>query len=361
MAYLSLPPGPMPPLQSHNQGILLSTSTQPDREPSPGVSLAGKRVFVTGATGFIGKYLSFRLRDLGAQVIALERTPGNGSDLAAAGLTVVYGDVCDAEAMERIIGSGVDIVMHLAAWLPGPDWRAAEAINVAGTRSLAEICVTAHVERFVYTSSIMVYGLHGDLEVDEKTPLRPYGDPYGDSKIRAEQALREVAARGGLPYAIVRPGMVYGPGSRPWAVRPARLAKAGWTPLIDGGQGSAHPVYIDNLVDLLVLCATHSDAVGETFNGVDDPVTLGEFLGAYMAMIPTRRALRLPGWLVQMAAALIDPFLRDRSYRYVAHQLIGRGQVSNRHAKQRLGWRPRVSLEEGLRRTELWLRERNIL
>jgi nucleoside-diphosphate-sugar epimerase len=218
------------------------------------------------------------------------------------------------------------------------------------------------VERLVFTSSIAVYGPHGDQDVDERTTLKPYRDPYGDSKIAAEASLREVSSRTGLPVVIVRPGMVYGPGSPGGTKRLAKWAKRGQLPLVDGGRGTAYPVYIDNLIDLLLLCAVHPAAAGETFNAVDDgPVTLGEFLGAYMTMVPTDRAIRLPGWLVQGLAAVIDPLTPGVRLTYVASQMRGRGVVVNTHAKRQLGWQPKVSLAEGLQRSEEWLRAQGIL
>ncbi len=325
-------------------------------------TLAGKRILVTGATGFIGGHLARRLHVEGAHVLALERTPGRGDDLARVGIEVAKGDITDRSQMEAVLQQDVQIVMHIAAWLRGRPLSNYQRINIEATRQLAELSATAGVDRFVFTSSIAVYGLHGDTNVDEATPLKPYGDPYGDSKIRAEEALCGVAHNTGLPYVIVRPGMVYGPGSPGWTVRLARWAKAGRLPLIDGGRGTAYPVYIDNLVDLLVACATHPAAVGEVFNGVDDgPVTFADFLGGYMAMIPTSRAIRLPGWALKSLAALANPFFPGAKLSHYANQLCGRGMVLNQRAKDRLGWSPRVSLKDGLANSEAWLRQAGIL
>jgi nucleoside-diphosphate-sugar epimerase len=319
--------------------------------------LTNRRILVTGATGFIGGHLTRRLHAEGAHVIALEHTPGKGDPLAREGIAIAAGDITNRAQMAVIIAQDVEIVMHIAAWLGGSNPAAATAVNVDATRDLAELSAEAGARRFVFTSSIAVYGPHGDADVDESTPTRPFSDPYGDSKIAAEAALHAVAESSGLEVVIVRPGMVYGPGSPGWTVRLARWAKRGWIPLIDGGTGTAYPIYIDDLIDLLILAAVHPAAPGGTFNAVDDgPVTLGEFLGAYMRMAGTRRALRPPGWIVRPAAALIDPFVRGRNLKYIASQLTGRGQVSNQRAKDALGWGPKTPLDEGLARGEAWLR-----
>jgi 2-alkyl-3-oxoalkanoate reductase len=325
-------------------------------------TLSGKKVLVTGASGFIGSHLSRRLHHIGAHVIALCRNRERGTELASQGIELAEGDILNASKMETIISNGVEIIYHLAAWLRGGSGREAPAINVQATQRLAELSAKYGVKRFIFTSSIAVYGPHGDLNVDEMTPLQTYNDPYGDSKIHAERAVQDVATQTRLPYVIIRPGMVYGPGSSGWTRRMALWAKDGRMPLVDGGRGTAFPVYIDNLIDLYILAATHPAAIGETFNAVDNgPVTLGEFGTAYMQMIPTNRALRVPGWLLAPLAAIIDPFTPGTNYRYVVNQMRGRGLVTNTKAKELIGWAPQTDLAEGMRRSEEWLRAEGIL
>ncbi len=324
--------------------------------------IAGKRILVTGATGFIGGYVARRLHADGAHVLALERTPGKGDPLAQLGIEVVRGDIADGERMSALASQDIEVVMHIAAWLSGADIRNARPVNVDATRALAEASAAAGVKRFVYTSSIATYGSIGNHDVDETTPVAPFGDPYGDSKVLAERALKEVGDATGLPIVVVRPGMVYGPGSQGWTVRLARWAQRGTAPLLGGGKGTAFPVYIDNLVDLLLLCATHPDAPGQTFNAVDDgPVTFAEFLGGYMRMIPTERAIRVPCWVAWVAITLADPFVRRYKLSYVIGQMCGTGLIGNRKAKEVLGWQPLVRLDEGMARSEAWLRAEGIL
>lgn len=325
-------------------------------------SLSGLRIFVTGATGYIGSRLAERLHAAGAHVVALERTPGKGARLATQGIDVQRGDITDGAAMAAILAAGVDVVMHVAAWLSGPDVSLARPVNTDATEQLARLSAEAGVQRFVFTSSIAVYGMLGNETGDEERLLTLFGDPYGDSKVLAERALHRAAEQTGLDVTIVRPGMVYGPGSPGWALRPARWAKRGITPLLGGGEGTAYPVYVDDLIALLILAAAHPAATGGVFNAVHpDRVTLADFLGGYMRMIPTRRALRPPCWLAKPAAALADPFLRRYRLAYLISMMCGRGVIPAERAIEVLGWQPAVPLAEGLRRTESWLREEGIL
>lgn len=323
--------------------------------------LTGKRIFLTGATGFIGQYLARRLHAEGARVLALERTPGKGDDLAVAGLEIVRGDINDHARMNELIRR-VDIVIHNAARLRGGRRVDFLRNNVEATRNLAQAGADAGIERFVYVSSIAVYGgIDANCDIGEEMPTKLFGDPYGDSKILAELAVCEVSEKSELSYGIARPGMVYGPRSPGWTVRLIHLAKRGLLPFLDGGQGTCHPIYVDNLVDGLLLCASHPGAGGEAFSFVDDgPITWAQFFGAYMRMVPTDRALRLPGVVLALLVSLVDPFV-SIGLRWGVTQLRRKDMVLNQKAKRVLGWQPQVSLIEGMRRSEHWLREEGLL
>lgn len=323
---------------------------------------AGKTILVTGATGFIGGYVAEALHALGCHVLALERTPGKGDYLAQRGIEVVRGSITNHERMAEIITPQCDYVVHIAAALSGVSDKVFQQVNVEATGNLARLAAAAGVQRMVYTSSIAVYGAFGDENVDETATLRLYGDPYGDSKIRSEHVLRAVCTETGLDYTIVRPGMVYGPKSPAWATRLANWAKRGITPLIADGQGVAYPVYIDNLVDLIIISLTNPAASQETFNGVDDgPVTLKQFLGGFMAMARTERALRVPAWIARTAAVTVNPVVPTRNVPYLIDQMLGTGRILNDKPKQLLGWQPKIDLAEGLKRTEDWLRAEGLL
>src|SRR5262249_53301374 len=148
-----------------------------------------------------------------------------------------------------------------------------------------DAAIAAGAKRFVHLSSIVVFGFDFAGEVDERTPVRPNGVHYVDTKIASEQVVLEAHAEGEIPCAIVRPGDVYGPNSRPGTPEPIRLLQAKQLLLPGGGRGLHSPVYVDDLVDGISRASTSPDAEGRIFilTGSEKP-TIGEFLGHYCRM-----------------------------------------------------------------------------
>jgi nucleoside-diphosphate-sugar epimerase len=324
------------------------------------MSLSNKRVFITGATGFIGSALALRLSQNGARVAGLARNPAKAAFLERAGVDVIQGDVTDLARMRRVI-AGAEVVFHLAAAAGFRKASVIDEVNVRGTGNVLGAARAAGVARFVHVSTMSVYGYDRQGAVDEEVALRPTGDPYGDTKAVGER----LALKSGLPVTVVRPAQVYGPRSAPWTLR--MLALTRWfVPLVGDGSGACHPIYIDDLIDLLVLAGSHPEAPGQIFNGSPDPPSSWrDFLGAYGRMHGHQRFLRIPRWLLAAPLAALDPALRLTGRRVPLRNMLRfmTGQVTfvNRKARELLGWEPRVSLEKGMRRTEAWLRAEGYL
>ena len=219
-------------------------------------------------------------------------------------------------------------------------------VNVEGTRRLALQAAEAGVQRLVFISSIGVHGISTDRRgpftfEDRPAPI----EPYGQSKLEAELALQEIAASTGLEVVIVRPPLVYGPGVRANFLRLMNLVQRG-LPLPLGGLNNRRSlVALDNLVDLLICCARHPAAVGETFLvSDDDDLSTPDLLrriGAAMG-VPVR-LVPMPRWLLLQGARLIGR-------RGEAERLLGSLQVDIRHTRELLGWEPPISVDEGIRR-----------
>ena len=320
------------------------------------------RVFITGAAGFIGRALADRYRADGHEV--------RGVDLVAdppAG--IVEGDVGVAGDWQRH-AEGCDLVIHTAAMVsfrledkPGT-WRA----NVLGSLNALEAAEQGGAKRFVHFSSVTVFGFEFPDGVTERYPVRPTGVPYPDTKIAAEQVVLQAHAEGRIPCTIIRPGDVYGPRSRPWAVMPVELIKSRQVVLPAMGRGIHSPVYVDNLVDGVVLAAASDRAVGQVFT-IADPeprMTMADFFGCYadalgmkLMKAPTRAAQvgAAGAWAFGRLTRQEDINVHPRGALYFTRT----GMYSSEKARDVLGWEPEVSFDEGMKRTLDWLRSEGYL
>ncbi len=321
-------------------------------------------VLVTGATGFVGAALAARLAAEGARVTGLGRRLERVPHLAEAGVALRAVDLLDAAGTAAAL-AGQQIVFHAAAWLGERhgDERQAFALNVTAVERLVEAAAGAGVGRLIHISSIAAYGPPRSAVVDEDTPVATdQADAYGRTKALGDLRARKLAATLGLPLVVTRPGMVYGPHSRPWTVRPLTLVQKGTPVLLGRGDGHAQPVYIDNYVDGLLLAATRPEAPGEAFTFVDRPLPWRDFFGYYAAMCG-RRPRRLPLWLARALVAVTGALRLGPSV--LRPEMLGyytaRSVYPWTRAERLLGYRPRVGIDEGMRRTEVWLRAHGYL
>lgn len=315
-------------------------------------------VLVTGATGFIGGRLATRLLEGGARVRVLIRDAAKAAPLAAQGAELCLGDLTQPATLAPAC-AGIQVVCHGAAWMGSPYRKAtAWAVNVAGTAALASAARAAHVDRFVHLSSIAVYGPVRRGVVTEESPLWRGLELYGDSKIAGEDALRTAAGED-LPTVILRPGMVYGPRSRSWTLWCVRRIRKGYPVMLGGGSGFARPVFIDNLIDAIVL-AMHYPRSGEAFTILDADVLWRDWLGYYARMVnrPARSIPQFAGTAIAASAFVlahlirkIPPRIRPATVGYTVSQ----ARYSTEKARTLLGWTPQISLTEAMRTTEEWL------
>ncbi len=228
------------------------------------------KVLVTGGTGFTGKALVRRLLDEGHAVVALDYKEGHKTEeLRQWGAEVIIGSVTDERVVAQAI-AGVDYVQHLAAAfrelnVPNSYY---EEVNVGGTRVVLEAAKKANVKKFVYCSTC---GVHGNVEnppADENAPINA-ADYYQQTKYEAEPFVEEFN-RKGLPCTILRPAAIYGPGDPERFYMIYRRAAKGQFPMFGSGKTLYHPLYIDNLVDALMLAMEPGAGDGEAFLIADE-------------------------------------------------------------------------------------------
>lgn len=320
-----------------------------------------KRALVTGANGFIGAALVARLRQEGIAVRAVVRRPDPAQQLS--GAEIVNADVRDAAAMRRLV-SGCDVVFHVAAVGSG-NADTQYQVNVRGACNVAEAAAAVGVTRLVHVSTVAIYGLAVRGVITETQPMQPSPrDFYQQSKALGEQAIWQLAARTGLSVTVVRPAFVYGPRAAIWTA--ALYDACCQLPAVPLLPGSAHPIFVADVVDLLLTVAHHPKAVGEVFHASADPaIPWAEFLGGYAHIAGNRRQVPLSASVLnRLAAAVrpIDALLRLSSQPtdlsgmlgYVAADLT----YSMARARDLLGWEARTSLQDGMADCARWLHER---
>jgi nucleoside-diphosphate-sugar epimerase len=327
------------------------------------MSIAGQTVLVTGASGFLGGALAHRLASDGAQVRALVRNPEKAAKLQAAGIETAQGDLTNADSLRRA-AEGCAYVFHAAASFG--NLASQTAVNVEGSRALAQASADARIQRFVYVSTTLYYGYPTGGVVTEDTPPRRYHNPYIQTKQAAEAAIRDAAADTALSYTICRPGMIYGAGSANWTRGLFWLARLCPTPFIGAGRGSAFPIHVDDVVDHLVTLAAHPDAHGQAFNCAPDPSpTWRELIGAYSRLAGHDRWFALPDAIFQLGARLIAPFAPPDTLSRDLRQIIPIFRVQTTYSMEKsrrmLGWQPRISLDDGIASCAPWLREIGLL
>lgn len=320
-----------------------------------------RKALITGAAGFIGRALAARLRAEGVEVVGVDVRAEEAAGVVAGDVTV--------PGRWQGAAAGCDTVFHTAAAVTNTatdelGWR----VNVAGTKHAIDAAVEAGAERFIHFSSIRAFS---DLDfpdgVDETHPVHPDRSVYVNTKIASEQVVLAAHAAGRIDATVIRPGDVYGPGSRPWTILVIEAIRSRQFLLPAMGRGVFSPVYIDNLVDGVLLAAADPAGVGEIFTLSDGRgVATREFFGRYYRMlgrrgplaVPTRVAIALVALPELVAAATGNPTEISReSMRYLAR----RGTYSIEKARSVLGYEPTVGLDEGMRRTEIWLREQRLI
>lgn len=327
-------------------------------------TLSGKRVLVTGGTGFVGSHLAQRLvQGEGASVLATGRNLEAVSHLESMGVTLRRAHLLDFSSLREMM-TGIDVVFHVAAWLSSRHGPPADAwaLNVYASEKLMRFAAAAGVSRVVLVSSIAAYGAPDREIIDEDTPLNTrQRSTYGRTKAEGELLAMQVASETGLELVVARPGIIYGPGSLGWSKRMVRLVQRGVPVIFGDGAGHTHPVFINNLLDGLVLAATKAQAPGKAFNFVDRPVPWREWFGHYGRMCG-RRPRRLPLWLARLALIVAErlPLRLSINSNLLSHY-TNRSIYSIDRARTYLDYEPVIDLNEGMVRTASWLREEQVI
>jgi len=308
------------------------------------------RIILAGASGFVGRGLIPLLLNHRHEVTAAVRTIMDDLD-SRVKQSLVQG--LSAEQDWRPLLNGQEVVIHLAARVhvmsdESPDPLAEyRKVNVEGTLALARQAVDAGVKRFIFISSVKVNG--------EGTALgAPYSanaqaapsDPYGVSKMEAEQGLLALATETGMEVVIIRPVLVYGPGVQANVLSMMRYLHKG-VPLPFGAIHNRRSlVALDNLVDLIATCIAHPAAANQTFLVSD-----GEDLSTTMLLRRMGAALGKPARLIPVPSWILETGAKIMGKQALAQRLCGSLQVDISKTRELLGWTPPVTVDEALNKT----------
>ncbi|HEY0351198.1 MAG TPA: NAD(P)-dependent oxidoreductase [Gemmatimonadales bacterium] len=320
------------------------------------------KLLVTGGTGFIGSHLAVAGRRRGAEVVALGLTDRpeeqvNAERLTRMGAEVLPGSITDVELCRRA-ARGATHIFHLAVAMRegGKSDEFFESINLDGTRHLLEAASQQRVERFVYCSTIGIYGHRAPGVTREDSPLAP-GNIYERTKVSAERLVRDFAEQCGLAAVVLRPADVYGP-------RDQRLLKLfkgvsrGRFPLFGPGDGRRHMIYVDDVVSAFFQACERDEALGEglivagpeacTLRELIDEVARATGSKRYGVRLPLAPMLGLAAVVEDVSAALkIDPPIYRRRMDFFHSD----SEFDTSRARRVLDWEPKVGLREGIRRT----------
>lgn len=301
---------------------------------------------VTGATGFVGQALVPMLATQGWRVVrAVRRDPGPGD--------VVVSDLADWQPAAAQL-AGIDCAIHLAArthvvWETAADPLAEyRRLNVVATERLATACARAGVRRLVFLSSIKVNGEATSTPFTEQDAPHPE-DAYGQSKLEAERILGEIAAASRLETVILRPPLIYGPGVKGNFLRLMRAIDRGIPLPLGAIDNKRSLIYLDNLVDAIVLCLDHAAAAGKTYLVADDKDVSTPDLIRHLALALGKpaRLIAFPPALLKVAGAV---FGKSDSLA----RLLGSLQSDSGRIRRELGWQPRCGMAQGLAATARW-------
>jgi nucleoside-diphosphate-sugar epimerase len=311
-------------------------------------------VAVTGATGCIGRPLLARLLAEGRRVRILVRREPPAELTSDPRVEIVYGDLGDPEAVDRLV-AGTEVVYHLGATMRGGAHEFARG-TVAGTRNVVESVLRHRVPGLVHVSSLSV--LHAaaarrGTTAREDWPLEPRSRDrghYAQSKLEAETLVRHAVERRDLRAVILRPGQVVGPGAP--LLTPAVARRVGGRLVILGDGTLALPlVHVEDVVDALLAAAGAGRFDGSVFHLVDaEPVTQNEV--ARLAAGPSR-IVHVPRPLVYALALGVEGLARlgrrpAPLSRYRVRSALAPMSFDCTAARERLGWRPRAGVRAGL-------------
>ncbi len=326
--------------------------------------IRGSHALVTGATGYTGRVLVKRLLEAGTKVRAIARSSSDISPFKEMEVEWIRGEIYDADTIHNAM-DGIQYVFHVAA-----AFREAKSteqdywnVHVGSTQLLcAEALKQPDFKRFVHVSTM---GVHGHIENppgDETSPFAP-GDGYQRTKADADKWISGFGAENNLPYTIIRPCAIYGPGERR-LLKLFKMANKSYFPILGKGKCWYHLVHVEDLVGGMMRAAIEEKALGEAFIiGASEPIRL-EDMAAIIAKVYDNklRVFRLPigpfFLLGDLCEFLCKPFkIEPPIYRRRVAFYSKDRNFSTQKMRNILGYQPKYENEAGIIESAKWYKE----
>ncbi len=319
------------------------------------------KVLVTGASGFLGRQLISKLLEEGHEVVGLVRGTSNREGLPK-DIEIREADLFDIQSLEDAV-QGVSTVIHLAAYFDfyPSDEDLMFKVNIEGTSNLMNACVGTDVERFIYCSSTETIGPTRFPPGTEDTELRP-DFSYGESKIQAERAIRQITNDTGLAHIILRPTGVMGEGDQYIMYEVAHELLHGKVFALPRDMSAQFMfTHVDDVVSGFIAALTPMVALNNTIILCpDESMSWGEFVDVMtkrLGVKPPR--LRVPGIVAKLGMMLLSPFKNRKKMTFFWHgkavdMMHAERVYTNEKAKRLLGWEPQVTMVEGFQRAIDW-------
>lgn len=307
------------------------------------------KVFITGATGVLGRRLVRRLRDRGHVVLALARSPQNEAAIEDLDARSRRAHIADSDSLARA-AEGARVLIHAATAIPRKarprpqDFALNDRIRREGARALAEAASRTGAQLFILQSIVWVARPWDGGTFDEES--RPEPDRYTQSALDAEEIVREAASKHGFEAIVLRCGVFYGSDTH-HTRRMGKLVSRGWMPIIGSGETVLSMLHVDDAAEAFAV-ATET-APGGLWHVVDDrPAMVAQLLNGLARRLDTRPPRHVAPWLARLLAGS-----------YTVELLTTDMRTSNDRFKNETGWTPRYpSIEEGLDQVvDAWIDE----
>jgi nucleoside-diphosphate-sugar epimerase len=309
-------------------------------------------IFVTGATGFLGKTIVKRLISENYAITALLMPDEPDSGLERS--RIVRGDITVPETLKSKM-DGNDAIIHLAGSVGyGLRMKTCLRINKEGTYNVVREAIQSGIRRFIHFSSVSVYGRISGVSITEDFPMKKIGDPYGDTKIDAENVLNEFA-EDGLDLTIVRPTVIYGPGDDKFLPKLMENMRSGKARIIGDGGNSVDLIHVDDVADFTSLILRDERTIGRVYNltNPENP-TWKEMLNVIASEMDLPAPEKHIPYSMAMVAAGIMEFISfftrkpPRLTRYVVRVIGRQYHYSTERMQDELGFKPIIDLREGI-------------